>query len=236
MNISASYYSAKGGRPTNQDAISLLEGQDTILAMVADGLGGHEDGDKAAKLAIQKINEKTAHSQVSAVTLENAVKAANRVILDNQEGNRMRTTIAALWTDGESALTATVGDTRIYQFRKDKILFQSMDHSIAQMAVLMGEITTDQIRGHHDRNKLIRALGSQDELKIDLTSLKIEAGDAFLLCSDGFWENVWESDMLEDLHSSSGAREWLEKMRRKSELRMKPTGDNHSAIALIIQP
>jgi len=106
---------------------------------------------------------------------------------------------------------------------------------VTQMEVLAGEIEAEDIRGNKDRNRLIRALGAKDEVKPDVVALELQVGDALLLCSDGFWENIWEDEMLNCLNPYLPATEWLEKMRKIAEQRMKADGDNNTAICIIIK-
>ena len=79
---------------------------------------------------------------------------------------------------------------------------------------------------------MLRALGSKDEVKTDIVEIAVRSGDAFLLCSDGFWDNIWETEMLETLSDTRMASDWLKKMRRIAERRMDETADNHTAIAI----
>ena len=146
----------------------------------------------------------------------------------------MRTTMAALWLGDYGALAANVGDSRIYQFREDRIVYQSLDHSVAQMAVLVGELEQSEIRRSKDRNKLIRVLGDENDPKVDLQPLLVKPGDRFLLCSDGFWEPVTEEKMLQTMAQSTTAQQWLSQMRRIVEQAGNPNQDNHTAIALIV--
>ncbi|MCI9006283.1 MAG: serine/threonine-protein phosphatase [Lachnospiraceae bacterium] len=236
MNISASYYSAIGGRENNEDAVTLLESSESVIGVVADGLGGHRDGELASKIAINTINAAIAHQEVSQQVLRKAVALANSRILEDREHTSMKTTLAAVWIDDENALAASVGDTRIYQFREGRIVFQSKDHSVAQMACLAGDITEQEIRTSRERHRLTRALGAQEEVKADVSPLQICTGDALLLCSDGFWEKIWEDSMLLDLQEAASAGEWLKKMRGRIDGQGgTASGDNHSAVAIIIR-
>lgn len=114
---------------------------------------------------------------------------------------------------------------------------QTRDHSVPQMLVLTGEIKTEEIRSHPDRNKLLRALGDDREtVKFELTRFDVRAGDAFLLCSDGFWEPVTESEMLALLQSEPTARAWLEKMSRlAAENSGGKAMDNYTAVAVRVR-
>ena len=235
MKISASYYSAIGARDKNEDAVLLLESGEGGLGIVADGLGGHSGGKIASRQAVKIISSEISQEQISVVMLRDAINAANMKILEDERCSVMKTTIAVLWFDDKNALAATVGDTRIYQFRNNQIIFQSKDHSVTQLAVFAGELAQDGIRGNKNRNQLIRALGARDEVKADIVSLKIKQGDAFLVCSDGFWDKVWEKEMLEDLGENPIAGEWLQKMRNRVEGRTDDRSDNHTAIAIIMK-
>ena len=109
-----------------------------------------------------------------------------------------------------------------------------MDHSLSQLAVALGEISAEEIRHHCDRNQFTRALGVKADPKTDIDMLHVQPDDAFLLCSDGFWEHILEKEMLEMLHTAKDAEAWLSDMRKRVESRMGPNADNSTAIAIII--
>lgn len=218
----------------NEDFVSLIEGCNQLVAIVADGLGGYDSGEVASRLATTTINNRLHNMPLSELLLLYSVEKANMSILEQNQENKMKTTISIVWIEDNNCLFATVGDTRVYHFRNGTIQFQSTDHSVSQMAVLMGEIDAMQIRGHKDRNKLIRVLGSKEKVKVDLTSSSLEQGDALLLCSDGFWENITEQEMICLLNSSKSSQDWLKKMRDLVERVMPENNDNHSAIALYV--
>ena len=127
MNISVSYYSEIGGRKRNEDAVSMHESNDSIIGIVADGLGGHAGGEIASKIAINAINLEIAHKPIAVQSLKKSIEIANKLIVQDAENLSMKTTIAVVWFDEKNALTANVGDTRIYQFRDDEIIFQTID-------------------------------------------------------------------------------------------------------------
>ena len=234
MNISTSYYSEIGGRETNEDAVSLLEYGESILALAADGLGGHSDGELASALAVKIVNHELIHQRISVVALRNAVEKANEEILRNANDSGMKTTISAIWFDEWSALAANVGDTRIYQFREGSVIYQSRDHSVAQMAVLAGDIRPEEVRTSKERHKLTRALGAQEEVSVDIAHLEIQKGDALLICTDGFWEKISGAEMAQELLGETSAMSWMENMRARIEARGAEKDDNHSAIAMIV--
>lgn len=234
MNLDVSYFTSLGGRHNNEDFVSLLENNDTIVAAVADGLGGHDSGEIASQLAVKTVNSELTNKELSVVVLEKAILSANSEVLKEAATNKMKTTIAVVWATKEKALLANVGDTRIYHFRNGQIAYQSTDHSVSQMAVMAEEITTGQIRGHKDRNKLVRVLGHKENIKPDIVSIKLEPRDAILICSDGFWENIIEAEMCRVLSHSKDSNEWLTEMRKIAESVMPKDNDNNSAIAILV--
>ena len=233
MNTEITYYSAIGDRAINEDTVSVLESGNSLLAIVADGLGGQGGGDTASQCAVSLINGELQNVPVSSEALVQAIEKANQKVLTLQRpGTRMMTTVAAVWMQKHSAVLANVGDSRIYQIRDGKIIYQSIDHSVAQMAVYVGEISSEQIRGHRDRNKLVRALGSDQKVKTDYQTVTVKEGDYFLVCSDGFWEQITEIEMLEALKGSGSVTAWMEKMREMIREAGNSKMDNNSAVII----
>ena len=232
MKISYSYYSGLGKRNNNEDAVSVTEGVDSLLAIVADGLGGQDNGEYASRQAISTLYQRLREAPISAATLEKAIFEANTAICTLQADHpEAHTTLAALWLGESFAEAMHVGDTRIYQFRKGTVLYQSVDHSVAQLGVMAGDLKPEEIRTHQDRNKLFRALGETPMPKLAKKHLDIQAGDRLLLCSDGFWEGILEEDMLRCAGETDDAELWLQKMREIAEPK---AADNNTAIAIVI--
>lgn len=235
MNFDISYYTSVGGRQNNEDTVSVKSDRKTLLTIVADGLGGHADGEIASGIAAQVLNDELIGAEFSMDVLASAVEIANLEVLQKAETSSMKTTAAVVWASRDKAYIATVGDTRVYFFRGGEILFQSVDHSVSQISVMAGEITAEQIRGHKDRNKLIRVLGDKEDIKGDISDISIQSGDAFLLCSDGFWENIVEDDMLSTLTKSKSSEKWLSKMKKIVDAAADDDCDNNSAIAVLVK-
>lgn len=234
MRFDSAFYSKPGGRPTNEDSLTVIRDGARLLALAADGLGGMGGGDIASKDAVTYLAGSLAGKTVDEDLLCDEIRQENsRICRMHRDGSRMMTTIAALWTDGRQTLAANVGDTRIYQFRCGEIVFQSVDHSAAQLSVFSGKITQAQLRGYPGRNRLTRALGAEQEVWAELDELEVRPGDRLLLCTDGFWELVMEAEML-CWEADDSASAWLERMETLALTRCGPRGDNHSAIAVIV--
>lgn len=227
------FYSDTGGRANNEDACLAKRMEGGYLFVVADGLGGHEDGETASVLAVNSVKDYLADNPGEAIS--KAIQYANGMILEMQrkKSSKMKTTIALAYVDDSKTIIAHVGDSRIYAFKDKKIVHQSIDHSASQMAVTMGEITPAQIRSHEDRNMLLRALGAEEDVKVDVARLDNSEYDALLLCSDGFWEYVLESDMEAELFTSTSADKWLYKMRSIQLANAPDSCDNNTAITVL---
>lgn len=243
MKFITSVLSNIGGRNKNDDYAGYIYRDNSYGAwIVADGLGGHVNGEVASKIAVETaLNSFQLNKNLSKTNIESVLNHANLDIINAQINckatNGMRTTIVSLFTDSKEVVWAHVGDSRLYFFKNGVIKFQTRDHSVSQMAVSSGEIYEDQIRFHEDRNKLIRVLGSSPELKVDVlkNSVQINPGDSFLLCTDGFWELIYETEMEIDFCKSNSPDEWIKFMRERLIKRASGEHDNFTAIAIFVQ-
>lgn len=232
-------YTDQGGRELNEDSHGIFVKNGCICAVVADGVGGHGGGDKASGLAVRGINKLYQNSQkdLPKEELHEWVQQINQAVCSMQTRECcMKTTLCTLFTDNWSCFWAHVGDSRVYYFKENRLFSMTTDHSVSQMAVLSGDITQDEIRHHEDRNKLIRSIGNQREIKVDISEMTdVSKGrHAFLLCSDGFWEYVLEKEMEETLQSSKNPVQWLDKMAAILRERVPQNNDNNTAVAVWI--
>ena len=228
------FYSDIGGRPNNEDACLVKRLDCGYLFVVADGLGGHEDGELASNAAVNSLKNYFLKTD-SPVILE-AAKCANDAVIKKQlqSSSKMKTTIALAYVVKGKITIAHVGDTRVYALKNNKIIFQTKDHSASQLAVSVGEIEQKDIRNHPDRNILTRALGAESEIKIDIKELNVEDCDSILICSDGFWEYIFENEIEKCRLEGDTAERWLFKMRRIHLERLPEKCDNNTAIAVIL--
>lgn len=227
-------YSAIGGRSKNEDSVTGMHKGDHMCFLVADGLGGHGDGDLASKAAVDTIREAW-DGTISAAEWERLLELAHARIQQMQTPQKqMKTTLVGLMMDAERAVWAHVGDSRLYHFLDGRLVFQTQDHSASQIAVMLGEITPAQIRTSKDRSTLIKALGQPGSAPAaQIHSQLLEPGaHAFLLCTDGFWEYVLEEEMEQDLQIAHSAKQWLGKMRHRLQARAPSENDNNSAIVI----
>lgn len=231
MQFEYNGYSHIGSRDNNEDCFLAVSLNGSLLALVADGLGGHQNGEVASRIAVETVSQALEDAEFDEDELGYAILKASEAIVKARISGH--TTIAALWLKENRAIAAHVGDSRIYQLREGKILFQSLDHSAVQMSVLVGELPPEALRTHPDQNKLFRVLGDEKSPpKMDMTELTVRPGDAFLLCSDGFWEPVTETDMLHALSQAGASAHWLNTMRQTVEEAQDPKQDNNTAVCI----
>lgn len=198
-------------RHHNEDAIHLSD--EAGLYLVADGMGGHALGEVASALVIEAVSQYLASERVtSAAALAEAVKRANRrvheyatqqVQAQEAEGTLatgMGTTIVALLIHDESAFIAHVGDSRAYRLRDNRLEVLTRDHSLAAMASAQHGTANPTIRTGF-KNILMRAIGVEPEVEVDLREEKLKAGDLFLLCSDGL-TNMVPDERIQDILTS----------------------------------
>ena len=243
MKLAHATLSHPGGREVNEDAFnSLMVSEGQGCWVVADGLGGHGGGDVASKIAVDSIIDAYKHKpEFSAAQLHNMLALAHQAILQGQQDtdriSSMRSTAAVLMLQDAQAWWAHVGDTRLYHFSHGLKVHQSQDHSVPQVMVDAGDIAYDDIRHHEDRNRLTRSLGNNGKLRTTILDrpLEIGEGDAFLLCTDGFWEFVTEAEMEATLANSTSPVDWLTQMEMILLGKAHSSHDNYTSTAIFVE-
>jgi len=242
VRMTEAWLSEAGGRETNQDRVDFVTSGPFKCWVVCDGLGGHRGGEEASRLATAAMTETFmsapgCSADLVRYCLQAGEDALLRVQAENPDLEQMRTTAVVLLSDGDRAVWGHVGDSRLYHFREGHLHGQTRDHSVPQVLADTGDITHDQIRHHEDRSRILRSLGSGGELKPALSAdVALMPGDAFLLCTDGFWEFVLEHEMESDLLQSSAAdaQTWLDTMVGRLRQRASGEFDNLSALTVVV--
>lgn len=230
-----------GCRQSNEDAVFSGSFSAGFLAIVADGLGGHGHGDAASQAVVQSIRHGFMRDgSISPEGIQRLFEDAEDAVRRKQTAScRMKSTTAILLCQGDQAVSAHMGDSRLYYFRDGRLDFCTADHSVPQMAVFAGEISRKDIPSHPDRNRVLRALGSGEVPRPDVTPLpSLGEHDAFLLCTDGFWSLLTDLEMEVDLSKSVNPSQWLGYLLTRVGRRVredKVNADNLSAIAVFCQ-
>lgn len=240
MSFMTESISRVGGRELNEDSYGFLEMNHAACWVVADGLGGHRGGETASRIAVDAVLASfRAAPEFSAAAVQHHLEAAQQAVLQAQKSqpslSTMRTTIVILLTDSARSLWAHVGDSRLYCLENGHIVACTKDHSVVQAMVNAGELSPSRIRHHEDRNRLLRCLGnSETDFRPTILSEArvLHRGTAFLLCTDGFWENVTEPEIEVDFAKADRTQDWLALMENRLLERATENSDNYTAVAV----
>lgn len=196
--------SRQGGRPENQDSCGFIDTARGHLAIICDGMGGGPAGKLASSLAVQRIMayvNNAPEDEKSSEMLRHAIEHAHQAILEEAakkpELKGMGTTAAVLLIGKRTATVAHVGDSRVYQFRNGSKVFRTEDHSWVAEMVRNKSLTEEQARLSSQSNIITRALGGKSEELADVQVLSYEAGDRFMLCTDGIWGMLSEKELIQ---------------------------------------
>ena len=236
MEIRAYSYSNRGGRDHNEDSLRASAEQGVFV--LADGLGGHGRGEVASALAVDTLfTAMTQTGELDGERLLALFQSANEEILRQQaqpDQAEMRTTAVALKLTGDTAVWAHIGDSRLYRFSDGELAEVTQDHSVTYRKFLGGEISYMDVYHDDDRSRLLRVLG-KEPCRPEAGSAPVSPGDAFLLCSDGFWEYVYNEEMQADLCKARTPEEWTEFMLLRHIRRVPSGNDNFSFIAVFVE-
>lgn len=201
--------SRPGARPNNQDRVAYSYTRESLLLVVADGMGGHLHGEIAAQIAVQYIIEsfqRTAKPQIAdelmflSRCLGNAHAAIQDYAFDKSLPEAPRTTIVACLIQNSVAYWAHAGDSRLYLIRRGRIAQQTKDHSRLQMMLDQGLIDEEAAARHPARNRIFSCLGGTHSPQIEFSSpVPLFANDLIAICSDGVWGNLTNEDFTERL-------------------------------------
>lgn len=240
-------------REKNED--NVLISSDLGLGVVADGMGGHSAGEIASNIAVSVLAEtikkvNSGNLKVPMTFLPKlheterkilmAANLANAAIYSTAQSSEiykmMGTTLTGVIFDKDFAVAVHVGDSRLYLFRDEKIIQITTDHSLAMEHVRRGLLTRAEADRSKIQNVLTRAMGIKKNIEFDLLKFPVKAGDVLLLCSDGLYKGLRESDMahiLQDGKDLSIVKLCRRLVRESNE---KDGQDNISAVLIKILP
>lgn len=241
MELQISVLSKPGGRAVNQDAYGVWSNAQACFCVMCDGAGGHQGGEVASKLAVKQVLDFFyKRPEVGRESLEAALQAANDAIVEEQRRSpeiaTMRATILVLAIDTAhaTAIWGHLGDTRLYCFRRHRIIAQTRDHSVVQSMVDAGYLDPQELRASPNRNQLLAALGDAENFvpSIEAIGFPLHDGDVFLLCTDGFWEYVEEAQMEQSLALAESPETWLRDLEAQVSREGREDQDNFSALVI----
>jgi len=204
-------------RDHNEDSFSLVPELNLFIA--ADGMGGHNSGEIASKMASETVGNffkatmgddeitwpyKYEKSLTEAENkLRTSIRLANARIWETSKRNElysgMGTTVVSIYFEGPTATIGNVGDSRCYIFRDRQLTQVSVDHSLLNDYLKYNKLTEEQIKNFPHKNVIVRALGIKEDVEVDLFKVAPVSGDIFLLCSDGLTDMVDDAEITDIL-------------------------------------
>ena len=243
MQIEYAELSLLGDREDNQDRVTVSAAEQAALLVVIDGMGGHSDGSRAADTALKSLLESFRQTSLPMFDplgfLHMALSRAHDDVAKLGNGQaidtRPRATTAVCLVQEGAAFWAHIGDSRVYHMRHGKILQRTRDHSHVELLLREGKITEEELPTHPMRNFVECCLGGDPAIPEMTVSGRhvLQPGDVLLLCTDGIWANLRDSDIAGFFREDNQElRAWLEALGRRAVQASAPFSDNSTAAVL----
>ena len=233
--------SRQGDRTGNEDRVGYSYSRDVLLMVIADGMGGHLQGEVAAEIAVTEITRRFQQEARNRLRkpfdfLVSAIQSAHRAIVSHAVEHNLlecpRTTCVACIVQGGCAYWAHAGDSRLYVLRDAKLLAATQDHSRVQQLIDSGELTQEQAARHPDRNKIFSCLGGVVPPQIATgRELKLEVGDTIVLSTDGFWAQI-PAPLIATMLRKQDITALLPPLLAEAQRRANGESDNLSVVAM----
>lgn len=244
MKLSIFQESRIGGRSYNQDRLVIAHSREAVMLVVADGMGGHLQGEVAAQITIDLMSELFYQQATPTLShpnrfLVNAISSTHQAILDYAADQRLpeipSTTVVAAIIQQGMLYWCHVGDSRLYLLdNKQGMRLRSRDHSQVQRLIDQGKLTEEGARTHPERNKIYNCLGATSDPDIDIGEKQfLQAGASIVLCSDGLWSQISDSEM-EKVFIGRAVGQVMPALMNVAERRAGSAGDNLSAVAVTL--
>jgi serine/threonine protein phosphatase PrpC len=243
LQIEYAELSLLGDREDNQDRVTVSAAEQAALLVVIDGMGGHSDGSRAADTALKSLLESFRQTSLPMFdplgflhlalsrAHDDVAKLGNGQIIDT----RPRATTAVCLVQEGAAFWAHIGDSRVYHMRHGKILQRTRDHSHVELLLREGKITEEELPTHPMRNFVECCLGGDPAIPEMTVGGRhaLQPGDVLLLCTDGIWANLRDSDIAGFFREDNQElRAWLEALGRRAVQASAPFSDNSTAAVL----
>jgi len=230
-----------GDRSGNEDRVGYSYSRDVMLMVIADGMGGHDQGEVAAEIAVTEITRRFQQEARNKLRrpfdfLVSAIQSAHRAIVSHAvEKNLLecpRTTCVACVIQNGYAYWAHAGDSRLYVIRKGQLVAATQDHSKIQQMLDAGQITPEQAARHPDRNKIFSCLGGVVPPHIDIgREVRLESGDTVMLMTDGFWAHI-PAALLGSMLQKQAVTSLMPGLMNEAQRRANGESDNLTVVAM----
>jgi len=244
INVSVAVRSYQGGREKNEDSLATTHNGSSLCCVLSDGAGGHGGGAMASRMVVDSvIRAFHVRPATDSRDLSELILDAHDALLKTRRENRgpasrMHATIVVLMIDeaAHRAVWGHVGDSRLYMLRGGNVQSMTQDDSIVQWMIDAGHLDASEAKEHPKKSQLIAALGMEETVdpKTSNGAIELRDGDAFLLCTDGWWDRINEVDIAATLAGVHSPESWLDRMTRLIYRRGGTRKDNYSAVAVWI--
>ncbi|WP_054751564.1 Stp1/IreP family PP2C-type Ser/Thr phosphatase [Piscibacillus salipiscarius] len=205
-------------RKVNEDAGGVFYNRaNQMLTIIADGMGGHKAGDIASDLTSNHLKDSWEETDAFESTDEaekwliDSIQQTNQHVYEYAQGNQecvgMGTTVVATVYFDDNVVVAHVGDSRLYHVKKDEVIQITEDHSFVQQLVNNGELTEEEAEAHPKKNVLLQAIGTDQNIRIDVNKFEWSNSDYVLSCSDGLSNKLSTQDILDVLNMDISVEE-----------------------------
>lgn len=241
MHLETTHATCTGNRANNEDCAAVAVDGGSVLLVVADGMGGHENGEGASAAAVAALVNAFPGRAAPEVFLRSAFQAAHEAVFvlgaKLPVESRPRTTCVAALLDHRKVWFAHSGDSRAHLVRDGAVVVRTRDHSHVESMVDAGEISSAQVDDHPLRNLVERCLGGErGQVEVELGGPHaVQAGDIVLLCSDGFWDGVDIADAALRLAGAEALSDELERLTEEACDACAPQADNATAAVLRVR-
>ena len=238
------YYITDPGkvRERNEDSVAIVENTTgEKLLIVADGMGGHKDGEVASNIALNLICDRfksisSLGTKEDAINwIQSTVSEANveifKYVKDNPESQGMGTTIVLAVLTPSFLLIGNIGDSSGYIYKNKKLHKITVDHTLVNLLVKSGELTEEEAKNHPKKNVLMKALGSSTDVEMDIFNVELNI-DGIFLCSDGLTNMLEDDQIVKVLNEDSDLKSKLEKLVFKANNR---GGNDNISIAYLVK-
>lgn len=240
LELSLATCSERGLRAANEDALCVGRAGSVQYAVVSDGAGGHARGAEASRIVVAHVDQALRSASFGPEALTETLLSAHLVLQNQQIGamghQRMHATVLVLWLDTrfDRVVWSHIGDSRLYRFHYGAVELLTADDSVVQRLLEGGALTREQAEDHPMKNRLLAAVGMQEGVDPHTLAAPqaLVDGDAFLLCSDGWWGALNEAEMASALVAADTPQGWLHAMRALIEARQVGGQDNYTAVAV----
>ena len=229
-------------RERNEDTVAICEnGTKEKLLIVADGMGGHKDGEKASHIALNHITKRfesisSVGNKEDAINwIQTTVSEANveifKYVTEHPQSQGMGTTIVLAVLTPAFLLIGNIGDSSGYVYKNKKLHKITVDHTLVNLLVKSGELTEEEAKNHPKKNVLMKALGSSTNIEMDIFNVELGV-DGIFLCSDGLTNMLSDAQIVKVLNDNTSIKEKLEKLVFKANNR---GGNDNISIAYLIK-